>query len=169
MALKNVLFIGTGNAARSIMAEAYMNHAGRGLYRAFSAGSEPEGEVHPLALETLRDVGVRGRSLSSKSWQLFALTIAPQMDLVLTLCDDAIARGLPRWPGKPSWQHWAQDDPVTAIGLGTQKKSDFLECFAQLRQRIDALLLAEPPLGVLMEQAARGEVVAMDREFVIFD
>ena len=101
MALKNVLFIGKENATGSVMAEAYMNHAGRGLFRAFSAGLSPAGEVHPLTLETLRDAGVRGRSFSSKSWRIFALATAPRMDVVVCIGDAVVPPDLPRWPGDP--------------------------------------------------------------------
>lgn len=162
MTLKNVLFLGTGNTARSIMAEAYMNYAGRGLYRAFSAGAEPAGEVDPMALQTLRDVGVRGRTLSSKSWEVFALTVAPRMDLIVTVCERAAGLPQPRWPGKPVLRNLTVDDPTSAAGSFVHHRSAYLECFAELRQHIDALLLAEPPLGVLMEQAARGEVLSLE-------
>lgn len=162
MTLKNVLFLGTGNAGRSIMAEAYMNHAGRGLYRAFSAGATPTGELHPLTVETLRDVGIRGRSLSSKSWQLFALTTAPRMDLIVHMGDMEDGHMMPRWPGQPEFRHWNVADPLTGGGSCAQRKAAFVECFAQLRQNVDAILLAEPPLGALMEHAARGEVLAAE-------
>ncbi|MGI9415147.1 MAG: arsenate reductase ArsC [Hyphomicrobiales bacterium] len=162
MTIRNVLFVGTGNSARSIMAEAYMNHAGRGLFRAFSAGNAPIGEVNPLALETLRDVGVRARNLSSTSWELFALPAAPRMDLVITLCNAVAEIKPPVWPGAPAIQHWPLADPSEAgISLGL-KKAAYLDVFAQLRQNVDALLLQEPPLGTLIEHAARGEVLAVD-------
>ncbi len=162
MTMKNVLFLGTGNTARSIMAEAYMNYAGRGLYRAFSAGAQPAGHVDPMALQTLRDVGVRGRTLSSKSWEVFALTVAPRMDLIVTVCEQAAQLTAPRWPGQPVLRYMTVPDPVAAAGSFGRHRAAYLECFAELRQHIDALLLAEPPLGVLMEHAARGEVIALD-------
>jgi arsenate reductase len=162
MTMKNVLFLGTGNAARSIMAEAYMNHAGRGLYRAFSAGAEPAGAVDPAAIEILRDVGIRGRNLSSKSWQVFALTVAPKMDVIVTVCERTAESVMPRWPGTPDLRHWRVMDPIGAAGSSAQRRSVFLDCFADLRQHVDALLLSEPPLGALMEQAARGEVMPLD-------
>ena len=162
MTIKNVLFVGTANSARSIMAEAYMNHAGRGLYRAFSAGNRPVGEVNPLAIEVLRDVGVRPRNLSSKSWELFALPAAPKMDVVITLCNEVRALTTPVWPGAPKVQHWPLSDPSEAgVSLG-QKKAGFLDAFAQVRQHVDALLMQDPPLGALMEHAARGEVLAVE-------
>ena len=162
MTLKNVLFLGTGNATRSIMAEAYMNHAGRGLYRAFSAGSAPVGEVNPLAIETLRNIGVRGRNLSSKSLELFAMPIAPRMDLIVWVREEVGADGHRRWPGAPVMRHWKLVDPNDAGSSGARRKAAYLECFAQLRQNIDAVLLADPPLGTLMEHAARGEVLALE-------
>ena len=162
MTIRNVLFVGTGNSARSIMAEAYMNHAGRGLYRAFSAGNAPVGEVNPLTLEVLRDVGVRPRNLSSTSWELFALPAAPKMDLVITLCNEVKGLTPPVWPGAPKMHHWPLSDPSEAgISLG-RKKAGYLDVFAQVRQHVDALLLQDPPLGALMEHAARGEVIAVD-------
>ena len=139
-----------------------MNHAGRGLYRAFSAGAEPAGEVDALALETLRDVGIRGRSVSSKSWEVFALTVAPRMDVIVTVCEMVARRAMPRWPGSPALRHWSVSDPAGAGVFHTQRKAAYLDCFAELRQHVDALLLAEPPLGALIEQAARGEVLSVD-------
>lgn len=162
MTLKNVLFLGAGNANRSIMAEAYMNHAGRGLYRAFSAGSTPVGEVNPLTIETLRNIGVRGRNLSSKSVELFAMPIAPKMDLIVCVRERFGADAQRRWPGSPVLRHWALVDPNDVGGSGVARKTAYLECFAQLRQCIDAVLLADPPLGALMEHAARGEVLAAE-------
>ncbi len=162
MTIKNVLFVGTANSARSIMAEAYMNHAGRGLYRAFSAGNRPVGEVNPLTLEVLRDVGMRPRNLSSKSWELFALPAAPKMDVVITLCNEVKALAKPVWPGAPKVHHWPLSDPSeTGVSPG-QKKAGYLDVFAQVRQHVDALLLQDPPLGALMEHAARGEVLTVE-------
>jgi len=162
MTLKNVLFLGIGNTARSIMAEAYMNHAGRGLYRAYSAGASPIGEIDPVTMETLRDVGIRCASLSSKSWQLFALAVAPKMDLVVSLLDSDMTSALPKWPGEPELRRWNIADPSHAGGSSQQRKAAFVHCFAELRHYIDAVLLAGPPLGALMEHAARGEVLAME-------
>ena len=155
MPLKNVLFLGTRNTARSIMAEAYMNHAGRGLYRAFSAGRSPAGEVDPLTIETLRTVGVRARRLSSKSWELFAMPTAPRMDLIVSVSEQAAAAAQRRWPGAPVVRHWALTDPNDVGGSGARRKAAYLECFAQLRQYIDAVLLADPPLDALMKRTTR--------------
>ena len=155
MTLKNVLFLGTQNTTRSIMAEAYMNHAGRGLYRAFSAGSSPVGEVDPLTIETLRAVGVRCRNLSSKSRELFTMPTAPRMDLIISVCERAAAGTQWRWPGTPVVRHWRLADPKNVGGSSTQRKAAYLECFGQLRQHIDAVLLADPPLDALMKRATR--------------
>lgn len=162
MALKNVLFIGRANATCSVMAEAYMNHAGRGLYRAFSAGLAPAGEAHPLTLETLRDAGVRGRSFSSKSWRIFAVAAAPRMDVVVGIGDAVVPPDMPQWSRDRDVRHWALDDPTAAPGSESGQRMAFLDCFAQIRQHVDALLLAHPPLVTLMERAARGEVVEYD-------
>lgn len=162
MTIKTVLFLCTGNSARSIMAEAYMSHAGRGIFRAYSAGSQPMGLVHPLALETLREVGVRPRHLSSKSWQVFALPAAPRMDRVVTLCDHVAALDAPQWPGKPETEHWSIADPSALEGSVIQQKAAFLHAFAEIRQNVDALMLSVPPLTTLMENAARGEVLMLE-------
>jgi arsenate reductase len=144
------------------MAEAYLGHAGRCLFRAYSAGSNPVGQIHPMALETLRDAGVRARALASKSWEVFALPASPKMERVITLCDDAGDRACPIWPGHPETYHWALPDPTSMEGSYLQRKAAFLDVFAQIRQHVDALLMSEPPLGALMEHAARGEVVLTD-------
>ena len=157
MTLKNVLFLGTQNTTRSIMAEAYMNHAGRGLYRAFSAGRSPAGEVNPLTIETLRTVGVRARRLSSKSWEVFAIPTAPKMDLIVSVCDQAAAGAQRHWPGAPVVRHWTLPDPNDVGGSAAHRKAAYLECFAQLRQYIDAVLLADPPLDALMNHATRAD------------
>lgn len=139
-----------------------MNHAGRGLYRSFSAGSTPLGEVNPMTIETLRNVGIRGRNLSSKSFELFAMPIAPKMHLIISVCGSGTAAQERRWPGAPVKRQWTLIDPNEAGGTGAERRAAYLECFAQLRQNIDAVLLADPPLGALMEHAARGEVLAFE-------
>jgi arsenate reductase len=162
MTTKNVLFVCSGNSVRSIMAEAYMSHAGRGIYRAYSAGSHPMGVVHPLAIETLRNAGIRPRNLSSKSWEVFALSAAPRMDSVIILCDQAARQLRPAWPGRPEVDLWSVPDPSAVEGSVAQQKAAFLDVFAQIRQHVDAVLLSEPPLGTLMDDAARGEVLVLE-------
>ena len=146
MTLKNVLFLCRDNAAVSIMAEAYMTVAGRGVARAFSAGSDPAREIHPLALETLKAAGVRHSGLAPKSWNAFALPQAPKMDLVVYLCDPDIMPGAPEWRGRPerlvlglSWSHLNH-----AAGL---RAADFLGQFAELRTLTDSLLLEMPGIS----------------------
>lgn len=162
MTLRNVLFVGTANAACSIMAEAYMNLAGRGLYCAFSAGKAPIGEVNPLAIETLSNVGVRCRNLSSKSWALFKMPTSPKMDVIILLRAHVAADAERYWPGTPVIDRWNLADPNEIGGSSTQRRAAYLECFTQLRQNIDALVLANPTFDVIMEHAARGEVLAAE-------
>ena len=161
MTLRNVLFAGTANASCSIMAEAYMNLAGRGLYRAFSAGNAPVGAVNPLAIETLRNVGIRCHELSSKSWALFTMPVSPRMDVIVFL-GAHVASGAKRyWPGMPLMHRWNLDDPNNVGGSGARRTAAYRDCFAQLRQKIDALVLADPSFDRPMEHAARGVVPAV--------
>jgi arsenate reductase len=136
----NVLFLCTGNSARSILAEMYLNHAGRGHFRAFSAGSFPEGEVHPLSLETLREAGIPVVGARSKSWDEFAKTDAPRMDLVVTVCDNAAGEVCPIWPGAPAKAHWSFPDPAAAEGSKAERLARFAEIFADIRACIDRLV-----------------------------
>lgn len=112
MKIFNVLFICTGNSARSIIAEALLNHASQGRFKAYSAGSSPRGEVHPLAIEVLKGVGISTEGLRSKSWNEFSGENAPQMDLIITVCDAARGEICPVWPGHPITAHWGIEDPV---------------------------------------------------------
>jgi protein-tyrosine-phosphatase len=111
----NVLFLCTGNSARSIMAEAVLGRAGRGKFRAYSAGSQPKGEVHPRALEVLRRANYDVRSFRSKSWNEFSGPDAPKLDFVFTLCDTAVRETCPAWPGQPMTAHWGIPDPAAAV------------------------------------------------------
>jgi len=151
MTLGNVLFVGNANAARSIMAEAYMNLAGRGLCRAFSAGNAPAGEVNPLAIETLRSAGIRCRNLSSKSRALFTMPVSPRMGLIVFVGAQAATGAERYWPGMPIIHRWNLDDPNDVCGSVAQKRAAYLACFAQLRQNIDALVLADPLFNVPLE------------------
>src|SRR5215831_3102559 len=129
MATRNVLFLCTGNSARSILAEALLNYRGRGQYQAFSAGSHPKGQVHPLALETLRTHDVPFTPPRSKSWNEFAKPGAPVMDFVFTVCDNAAGEVCPIWPGNPVTAHWGVPDPAAVEGSDTEKWLAFRKAF----------------------------------------
>jgi arsenate reductase len=141
--LKNVLFLCTGNSARSILAEAYLNHAGKGRYRAYSAGSKPGGRVNPFSLSLLREKGISADGARSKSWDEFAAPDAPRMDLVVTVCDSAAGEVCPVWPGAPAKAHWGVDDPAAAQGSDTEKRAAFERAFRELKAKIDAWLAAQ--------------------------
>jgi arsenate reductase len=139
----NVLFLCTGNSARSILAEAYLNSQGRGRFRAFSAGSHPTGKVNPLALELLAKQRIATEGLRSKSWDEFARPGAPALDFVFTVCDNAAGETCPYWPGQPVTAHWGVEDPAAAGGSEEEKRRAFLKAFSVLSARIN-LLLALP-------------------------
>ncbi|WP_088278646.1 arsenate reductase ArsC [Ideonella sp. A 288] len=141
--LLHVLFICTGNSARSIMAEALMNTLGRGRFRAFSAGSRPGGVVHPLALATLTTLAVPVDGLRSKSWDEFAAPGAPKLDFVLTVCDAAAGEVCPVWPGQPISAHWGVPDAASFVGTEAQKSKLFFDVALTLKRRIE-LMLALP-------------------------
>jgi arsenate reductase len=139
----NVLFLCTGNSARSILAEAYLNHAGKGRFRAYSAGSHPGGKVNPFALELLREKGIPTQGLRSKSWDEFAAPGAPPLDFVFTVCDNAAGEVCPIWLGRPLKEHWGVPDPAAVQGNDEEKRKAFLAAFTQLSSRIDAFLEAK--------------------------
>jgi arsenate reductase (thioredoxin) len=136
----NVLFLCTGNSARSIIAESLLNTLGKGKFRAFSAGSFPKGEVHPLAVELLRRSSLPTDNLRSKSWTEFAAPGAPPLDLIFTVCDNAAGEVCPVWPGKPMTAHWAIPDPAVAEGTDAQKAFAFRKAFKELETRIKLLI-----------------------------
>ena len=136
----NVLFLCTGNSARSILAEAILNRAGAGRFRGFSAGSHPKGAVHPLALELLAGRQDPLDALSSKSWDVFAAPDAPRMDLIFTVCDDAAAEACPVWLGHPLTVHWGIPDPARAEGSDAERRMAFAKAHERLERRIAALL-----------------------------
>jgi len=139
----NVLFLCTGNSARSILAEAYLNAAGRGRFTAYSAGSHPGGKVNPLALELLEKNRIDSAGLRSKSWDEFARPGAPLLDFVFTVCDNAADEVCPIWPGQPISAHWGVNDPAAVNGSDDEKRKAFLRAFTELSARIN-LLLALP-------------------------
>lgn len=132
----NVLFLCTGNSARSIMAEALVGHWGGGRFRAFSAGSHPRGAVDPLTLRLLSSLGLPTDGLRSKSWDEFAAADAPPLDFVFTVCDAAAGETCPNWPGQPMTAHWGIPDPVTADGDEAARLDAFRQAFRQLENRI---------------------------------
>jgi len=135
----SVLFLCTGNSARSILAEQLLNERGGGRFRAYSAGSHPKGAVNPLALELLRDKGLPTAGLCSKSWDEFALPGAPHVDVVITVCDDAAGEACPVWPGGPVTVHWGIDDPAATTGSDAEKRRAFRRAWRALDDRITAL------------------------------
>jgi arsenate reductase len=132
----NVLFLCTGNSARSIIAEALISNRGRGRFHGFSAGSHPKGAVHPIALELLERMGLPTTGLRSKSWDEFAVPGAPALDFVFTVCDNAANEVCPWWPGQPMTAHWGVPDPAAAEGSDTEKWIAFREAFRLLDTRI---------------------------------
>jgi arsenate reductase len=136
----NVLFLCTGNSARSIMAEVMLNHFGRGRFKAYSAGSRPGGSVNPLSLETLKSLGLPTAGLRSKSWDEFAAPGSPLFDFIITVCDNAANEACPVWPGKPTTAHWGVADPAAAEGSDLHKRAAFRDAAVVLRRRIDLFL-----------------------------
>ena len=134
----NVLFLCTGNTARSILAESILRKEGRGRFNAFSAGSQPKGTVNPFAIEVLADMDYPVEGLRSKSWQEFAQAGAPAMDFVFTVCDNAAGEACPFWPGQPMTAHWGIEDPAAVEGTDLQKQAAFVEAFRYLKNRIAA-------------------------------
>ena len=132
----NVLFLCTGNSARSILAEVLLNHWGKGRFRAFSAGSFPKGAVHPMALDQLGAAGLPVTGLRSKSWSEFAEPGAPVMDFVFTVCDQAAAEVCPVWPGQPMTAHWGVPDPAAVEGAEAARRQAFRMAFRALEARI---------------------------------
>jgi len=132
----NVLFLCTGNSARSIMAEALINQSGGGRFRGFSAGSHPKGAVHPIALELLEHMNLPTQGLRSKAWEEFATPGAAPLDFVFTVCDNAAGEVCPYWPGQPMTAHWGVPDPAAVEGSDTDKWVAFREAFRMLDHRI---------------------------------
>ena len=133
----NVLFLCTGNSARSILAEVQLNKLGRGRFRGYSAGSFPNGTVNPFAIEFLVNNGFPTEGLRSKSWDEFAVPGAPVMDYVLTVCDQAAGEQCPFWPGQPMSAHWGIPDPAAVEGTDEEKRHAFMEAATVLRKRIE--------------------------------
>ena len=155
----NVLFLCTGNSARSVLAEAYLNHKGRGLFRAYSAGSHPTGKVNPGATELLERLQIPTEGLRSKAWDEFAQPGAPALDFVITVCDNAAGEVCPIWLGQPMTAHWGVADPAHVEG-SLERANAFREAFRLLSRRID--LFTNLPVASLDRMALRKEVRDID-------
>ncbi|WP_431103539.1 arsenate reductase ArsC [Roseateles noduli] len=152
----NVLFICTGNSARSILAEGLLNHLGQGRFQAYSAGSHPKGEVHPLALNELRKLDIPTDGFRSKSWEEFAKAGAPEMDFVFTVCDQAAGEVCPIWPGQPLTAHWGMPDPAAVEGGEDTKQQAFRAAAVTMKRRLE--LMMSLPLQSLDAMAIHREV-----------
>jgi arsenate reductase len=153
---KNVLFLCTGNSARSIMAEVLLNYWGRGRFRAFSAGSHPKGEVHPLTLETLERSHLPTEGVRSKSWNEFSRQGAPALDFVFTVCGKAAREVCPYWPGQPMTAHWGVDDPADVVGTMEEHRRAFNRALRDLDARIK--LFVSLPLDSLDKMALQAQL-----------
>ncbi|MDR6951280.1 arsenate reductase [Ancylobacter sp. 3268] len=159
----NVLFLCTGNSARSILAESILAKDGAGRFRAFSAGSQPKGAVHPLALRVLGRFGYPADGFRSKSWGEFAGADAPVMDFVFTVCDNAAGEACPVWPGQPMTAHWGIEDPAAVRGSELQQEAAFNAAFRYLKSRISVFAalpigsLDAIALGARLREIGRGE------------
>ena len=156
----NVLFLCTHNSARSILAEALLNHIGQGRFKAFSAGSSPREnqQPNPLGLQVLKAAGISTEGLHSKTWDEFGKPDAPHMDLVITVCDNAAGEVCPYWPGQPATAHWGYADPSEGDGTDSQKLEAFRQTLFALRRRLD-LLVSLPAASVdklMLQTSARG-------------
>ena len=152
----NVLFLCTGNSARSILAEAILNRLGQGRFRAYSAGSHPRGEVHPYALDILRNQNYATDDLRSKNWDEFAGEGAPEMDFVFTVCDDAANEVCPVWPGQPMTAHWGLPDPAAVEGREAVVRQAFADAMRMLTNRID--IFVNLPLASLDRLTLQGRL-----------
>lgn len=155
----NVLFLCTGNSARSIMAEAMLNTMGAGRFQAYSAGSHPGGTVNPFAIEQIKETGYSLDNLRSKSWDEYATPEAPSMDFIITVCDNAAGEVCPVWPGHPVSAHWGFEDPAAATGSDDEKRSVFSKVAKQIHTRIT--LLNNLPIAKLEKAAIKREMDAI--------
>ncbi len=157
----NVLFLCTGNSARSIMAEAILNHKGKGAFTAYSAGSHPSGQPRPEALAQLQSAGIATEGLRSKSWDEFAAAGAPHLDFVFTVCDNAAKEACPYWPGQPMTAHWGIPDPAAVKGTPDEIARAFRDAFTVLDRRIGLFLSL--PLGTLEQLGIKNEIDKIGR------
>jgi arsenate reductase len=152
----NVLFLCTGNSARSIMAEALVSTMGHGRFRGYAAGSQPGGIVNPFAIEQVAATGYAIDQLRSKSWDEFAAADAPQMDFIITVCDNAAGEVCPFWPGHPIAAHWSFEDPAAFIGSDEEKREEFHRIFRQIMARVS--IFVGLPLTILEKNAIHQEL-----------
>ena len=152
----NVLFLCTGNSARSIMAEALLTTMGKGRFRGYSAGSHPGGVVNPFAIEQVKKMDYPIENLRSKSWDEFAQPGAPKMDFIITVCDNAAGEVCPVWPGQPIAAHWGFEDPAAAVGSDEDKRQVFEKVCRQIMSRVHVFLGL--PLAMLEKSAIQQEV-----------
>jgi arsenate reductase (thioredoxin) len=157
----NVLFLCTGNSARSVMAEALLNYWGKGSFRAFSAGSKPKGEIHPLTLEALERTHLPTDGVRSKSWNEFTGPKAPKLDFVFTVCGNAAKEQCPYWPGQPMTAHWGVDDPAAMEGTLEEKRRAFNRALRELDARIK--LFISLPIASLDKIALQEKLKAIGR------
>ena len=155
----NVLFLCTGNSARSIIAESLLNALGGGRFCGFSAGSHPKGEVHPLAIEVLARAGYPTLEARSKSWGEFARPGAPAIDFVITVCDNAAAETCPVFPGRPVSAHWGMPDPAAALGTADDQRDAFRDTLREMRRRVQQF--TSLPFGSTDQQALRAMMQAI--------
>jgi arsenate reductase len=160
----NILVLCTGNSARSIMGEALFNTMGAGRFNAYSAGSHPSGKVNPFAVELVRALGYPAEKLRSKSWDEFAASGAPEMDFVVTVCDNAAGEVCPLWPGQPVTAHWGLPDPAAVVGTDEEKRAAFELTMRQMRHRVQLFLSL--PLETLDRMAIENRMRAIGREAV---
>ena len=157
----NVLFLCTGNSARSVMAEAILNRVGAKKFRAYSAGSQPKGKVHPETLRLLQALGYDVSGFRSKSWDEFARPGAPRFDFVFTVCDSAAAEACPVWPGQPMTAHWGVPDPAAAVGSPAEIALAFKDAYRMLHQRVAAFTAL--PIRSLDEPTLRAKLTEIGR------
>jgi arsenate reductase len=155
----NVLFLCTGNSARSIMAEALVTTMGKGRFQGYSAGSHPGGTVNPFAVEQVRATGYPVDDLRSKNWDEFAAPDAPAMDFIITVCDNAAGETCPYWPGHPLTAHWGFEDPAAAVGTEEEKRAVFHKVFRQIMARMNTFVSL--PLSMLEKNAIQREIKAI--------
>lgn len=158
----NVLFLCTGNSARSILAEAVLNHLGGGRFKAYSAGSRPQGQPNPFAINLLQREGIDTGFARSKSWDEFAAPGAPKLDFVFTVCDNAAAEECPYWPGQPVSAHWGLPDPAAVDGSDAEKALAFAETYRALTRRIGAF--AALPMATLDAMTIQARLDAIGRD-----